>query len=86
MGGIFFNLGEERFPGGAWRRFLAWALGDPMVGVFFGWLVLILGGYIRIYIVIFEVTYLYSKVQCLKSNLDAIWQIEYGNNIAIFDI
>ncbi len=35
---------------------------------------------------IFEFTYAYSRVQCLKSNLDGIWQIEYSENIAIFDI
>ncbi len=35
---------------------------------------------------IFEFTYLYSRVRGLKSNLDGIWQIEYSENIAIFDI
>ena len=47
---------------------------------------LIIGVGIRTYIGIFELTYLYSKLQYLKSNLDRIWQIEYGDNIAIFDI
>jgi hypothetical protein len=56
LGAIFFNLGEEQLAGALWRRFLAWALGDAMVVVFFGWLVLILGGYIRTYIGIFELT------------------------------
>ena len=74
MGAILFNLGEERLPGVPWRRCLARALGDAMV-VFFGWLVLILGGY-----------NVYSRLQSVKSNLDGIWQIEYGDNIAIFDI
>ena len=35
---------------------------------------------------IFAFTYVYLRVQCLKSNLDGIWQIEYSENIAIFDI
>ena len=35
---------------------------------------------------IFEFTYLYLRVRGLKSNLDGIWQIEYSENIAIFDI
>jgi hypothetical protein len=56
LGAILFILGEERLAGVPWRRFLAWALGDTMVVVFFGWLVLILGGCIRNYIGIFELT------------------------------
>jgi hypothetical protein len=56
LGAIFFNLDKERLAGVPWQRFLAWALGDTMVVVFFGWLVLILGGYIRNYIGIFELT------------------------------
>jgi hypothetical protein len=82
----YIGKGDAMVGWGAWRRFLAWALGDAMVGVFLGWLVLIIWVGIRTYIDIFERTYLYSKLQYLKSNLDRIWQIEYGDNIAIFDI
>jgi 1,4-dihydroxy-2-naphthoate octaprenyltransferase len=72
LGAIFFNLGKERLAGVPWRRFLAWALGDAMVVVFFGWLVLILGGYIRTYIGIFETTA--CKIEFRWNWADRIWR------------
>ena len=50
-----------------------------MAGADIRWVYSKLHRYIRTYIGIFE-------TQTVKSNLDGIWQIEYGENIAIFDI
>jgi hypothetical protein len=35
---------------------------------------------------IFNITYVNSKLDALSLNIDGTWQMEYSNNIAIFDI